>query len=274
MCATVTRRSGNERKSDEFRVGPLGEALLVQIRKTDSPELTRAFAKAVLQMGGTTRRSVTRFGVNLSKRQWIRCRSGRPSKLKDPALIASLRACLEAGSQPSGRLRTSKGDRKNASGAKVKLAVRTLRSSKTCILARNWGSLKKLAKRSTLFKLMRTYLYEYAKSKRRTDRCDICWHYDHKFLKHMKVEVSKQRSQIEKVLRGYFAVFDAANAVQDVASDQWPSAFSELTTFLDKHCEDYVDERHSATNRVDLHAAEAAAAHSFRELQAMLATWL
>ena len=109
--------------------------------------------------------------------------------------------------------------------------------SKTSIIGRNWATLGKLAQRTTLYKVMRKHLYEYAKSKKRTDRCDICWHYGNKFIKHMRTEVAKCRSGVERELPGYFSAFDAVYSNQDVTSDCWHEVLANLEAYMRSHCD-------------------------------------
>ena len=144
-------------------LGPLGMSLLEEIKISGCDKLRMALCRCVLKLGATTKRSVTRLGVNISEAEWRMCKRkvaglpdipkkkrGRPNKIDNPVLIVAVRNALASMSPDSCRLRMSKADRRDAKGRKLVLQIKTLKGSKRTIFAKKLSTMLMSFKRSSM----------------------------------------------------------------------------------------------------------------------------
>ena len=247
-------------------------SLLEEIKISGCDKLRMALCRCVLKLGATTKRSVTRLGVNISEAEWRMCKRkvaglpdipkkkrGRPNKIDNPVLIVAVRNALASMSHDSCRLRMSKADRRDAKGRKLVLQIKTLKGSKRTIFAKKLSTMLMSFKRSSMYNIAGKHCYEYARAKNRTDVCDICYLYDHHFLKQLKIVYGRHRSKLLSVM---------ASEQVNVESDGFYDWLGKLVVFIGRHSDDQIARREVEVpygKRLDLHNAEAAALTDLRE---------
>ena len=266
-------------------LGPLGLGILEEIKSSQCPQLRMAFCRCVRRLGAASKRSVTKFGVVVSEKEWRDCKrqvagvakaektksGGRPNKVDDPKLIAIVREALRSMSKVSCRLRTSKSDRKDAHGKRVKLQIRTLNGSKRHIFARKLLKHSSSMKMGTMYRIARRYCYEYVRPKKITDFCDICYHFDTKFAQHVKDVVRRCLTALSAFMASYFN--DVGTTLLDhgdVSSDDFFTSLNQLVRHVATHADQHQGRRAEEVpyrSRLDLHNAEAAALKELREVE-------
>ena len=268
-------------------LGPLGVAMLTEIKSSECKQLRLAFCRCVCKLGATSKRSVSKFGLQVSNVEWRDCRrdvrreaaglpklmnknkGGRPSKVNNPAYVAAVREAFASMSKATCRLRRSRSDRVDVRGKKIKLKIRTLNSSKQCIFAQKLG--KKLAsvKLRSLYRIASKYCYEYVKPKKITDFCDICYHYDCKFLTHLKRLLQQCYASLHGFMASYFDEIGTEWLRHlDVSSDEFFELFGKLVHHISTHADNYPERRAAEVpykSRLDLHNAEASTLNNLRD---------